>query len=125
MIYKYYKYTVFCITFVAIIGSLSVHMLDHEFAGKLTQEDNSDLIAKGKKLYKNSSCIGCHGKKGKYPTDSNWPHLAGQPAKYLYQQMIDIRDGNRSNGSSSLMAGSIKNLENEKAYLISLYLSNL
>ena len=125
MIYKYYKYTVFCITFVAIIGSLSVHMLDPEFAGKLTQEDNSDLIAKGKKLYINSSCIGCHGKKGKYPTDSNWPNLAGQPTKYLYQQMIDIRDGNRNNGSSSLMAGSIKNLDNEKAYLIALYLSTL
>ena len=125
MIYKYYKYTVFCITFVAIIGSLSVHMLDPEFAGKITQEDNSDLIAKGEKFYKNSSCIGCHGKMGKYPTDSNWPNISGQPTKYLYQQMIDIRDGNRNNGSSSLMAASIKNLENEKAYLIALYLSTL
>ena len=125
MIFKYYKYTVFCITVITIIGSLSVHMLDSEFAGKLTQEDNSALIAKGKKHYKESSCIGCHGKMGKYPTDSNWPNLAGQPTKYLYQQMIDIRDGNRNNGSSSLMAGSIKNLENEQAYLIALYLSNL
>ena len=125
MIYKFYKYTVFCITFIVIIGSLSVHMLDTEFAGKLTQEDNSDLIAKGEKLYKKSSCIGCHGKMGKNPTDSNWPNLSGQPTKYLYQQMIDIRDGNRNNGSSSLMAASIKNLENEKAYLIALYLSTL
>ena len=125
MIFKYYKYTVFFITVIAIIGSLCVHMLDSEFAGKLTREDYSDLTAKGEKLYKETSCIGCHGKKGKYPTDSNWPNLAGQPTKYLYQQMIDIRDGNRNNGSSSLMSGSFKNLENEKAYLIARYLSTL
>tara|TARA_B100000700_G_C14972266_1_gene822059 strand:+ start:90 stop:392 length:303 start_codon:yes stop_codon:yes gene_type:complete len=100
-------------------------MIDPEFAGKLSQENDSDLIAKGGNFYKNSSCIGCHGEMGKYPTDSNWPNLAGQPTKYLYQQIVDIRDGNRNNGSSSLMAGSIKNLENEKAYLIALYLSNL
>ena len=27
-----------------------------------------------------------NGKKGKYPTDYNWPNLGGQPKKYLYQQ---------------------------------------
>ncbi len=71
MIFKYYKDTVFCLIVVAIIGPLSVHMLDSELAGKLTREDNSDLIAKGEKLYKGTSCIGCHGKKGKNPTDYN------------------------------------------------------
>ena len=123
MIYKYYKYTIFCITIVTMIGSLSVHLLDPDFAGKLTQEDNTELIAKGKKLYQKSTCIGCHGKSGGNPTNSDWPNIAGQPSKYLYQQMIDIRDGNRNNGSSSLMASSIKNLENENAYLIAIYLS--
>ena len=123
MIYKYYKYTILCITIVTMIGSLSVHLLDPDFAGKLTQEDNTELIAKGKKLYQKSTCIGCHGKNGGNPTNSDWPNIAGQPSKYLYQQMIDIRDGNRNNGSSSLMASSIKNLENENAYLIAIYLS--
>jgi len=125
MILKYYKYTVLCLTIAVIIVSLSVHMLDPEFAGKLTQEDNSELIAKGKMIYQKSTCIGCHGKKGKYPTNSEWPNIAGQPQKYLYQQIIDIRDGSRNNGGSSLMASSIKNLENEKAYLIAVYLSSL
>ncbi len=125
MIFRYYKYSVLCLTFVAIFGSISVHMLDPEFAGKLTHEDNSELIAKGKILYQKSSCIGCHGKNGNYPTNSDWPNLAGQPKKYLYQQLIDIREGNRNNGGSSLMAGSIKNLGNETAYLIAIYLSSL
>ena len=110
---------------IVSLGTLAVHLLDEEFAGKFTQENNSLLISKGEKLYKSKGCIACHGDEGNNPASEEYPLLGGQPRKYIEQQIKDIRDENRTNGSVSLMATSISGVTDEEAYMISLYLSDV
>ena len=40
-------------------------------------------------------CGACHGQDGNSPAGA-FPSLAGQGEKYLYKQMVDIKDGRRS-----------------------------
>ena len=43
------------------------------------------------------ACITCHGKEG-IATNQGWfPRIAGQPAGYLYNQLVNFRDGRRDN----------------------------
>ncbi|MES2325156.1 MAG: c-type cytochrome [Pseudomonadota bacterium] len=39
------------------------------------------------------ACMACHGKAG---DDVYFPRIAGKPGSYLYQQLINFRDGRRS-----------------------------
>ncbi len=50
--------------------------------------------ADGKKLFMTKTCIACHGKDGAKAILA-YPNLAGQEAKYLLQQMKDIKTGAR------------------------------
>jgi cbb3-type cytochrome c oxidase subunit III len=50
--------------------------------------------ADGKKLFMTKTCIACHGKDGAKAIQA-YPNLAGQDAKYLLQQMKDIKAGTR------------------------------
>ena len=83
---------------------------------------------RGKEMYNTLTCMACHGpegrgmvrtrdrinkKTGKYkyrkgdakPGFDGYPKLAGQNATYLYNQMMDIFEGRRTNGQSKAMAG--------------------
>jgi len=48
----------------------------------------------GKRLYLRKTCLACHGKGGARSIQ-NYPNVAGQPAKYLAQQVKDILSGKR------------------------------
>lgn len=48
----------------------------------------------GQKVFRTRTCMACHGSKGAKPIQT-FPALAGQNEKYIYQQVIDIRDGKR------------------------------
>jgi cytochrome c553 len=41
------------------------------------------------------ACTACHGKEGRAASDGYYPRIAGKPAGYLYNQLIDFRDGRR------------------------------
>ena len=41
-----------------------------------------------------AACAICHGTNG-WSAGGNLPHLAGQPADYVVQQLRDFRDGRR------------------------------
>ncbi len=41
------------------------------------------------------ACTGCHGAQGRAGPDGYYPRLAGKPAGYLYNQLLNIRDGRR------------------------------
>lgn len=41
------------------------------------------------------ACTGCHGKLGRAASDGYYPRIAGKPAGYLYNQLINFRDGRR------------------------------
>lgn len=53
-----------------------------------------DAALDGKKLFMTKTCIACHGKDGAKAI-LKYPNLAGQEAKYLRQQMADIKSGAR------------------------------
>ncbi|RJF97352.1 c-type cytochrome [Noviherbaspirillum saxi] len=40
-------------------------------------------------------CMTCHGKEGRAANDGYYPRIAGKPAGYLYNQLLNFRDGRR------------------------------
>jgi cytochrome c553 len=41
------------------------------------------------------ACTACHGPQGRAGPDGYYPHLAGKPSGYLYNQLLNFRDGRR------------------------------
>ena len=44
------------------------------------------------------ACTACHGLQGRAAPDGYYPRLAGKPAGYLYNQLLNFRDGRRHYG---------------------------
>jgi cytochrome c553 len=44
------------------------------------------------------ACTGCHGKEGRAAPDGYHPRIAGKPAGYLHNQLVNFRDGRRRYG---------------------------
>lgn len=42
------------------------------------------------------ACTACHGKQGRATPDGYFPRIAGKPAGYLHNQLLNFRDGRRS-----------------------------
>lgn len=42
-------------------------------------------------------CVACHGEAGHSSTEAYYPSIAGKPAGYLHQQLLNFRDGRRHN----------------------------
>jgi cytochrome c553 len=59
------------------------------------------------------ACAACHGQDGRAGTDAYYPRIAGKPAGYLYNQLLNFRDGRRR---YALMAGMVDPLS--EAYLL-------
>ena len=49
------------------------------------------------------ACTACHGKEGRAAPDGYYPRIAGKPAGYLYNQLINFRDGRRQYGLMNRM----------------------
>lgn len=58
------------------------------------------------------ACSACHGREGRAGPDGYYPRIAGKPAGYLYNQLLNFRDGRRHYG---LMTGLLDPLSD--AYL--------
>jgi cytochrome c553 len=41
------------------------------------------------------ACMACHGKEGRAASDGFYPRIAGKPAGYLYNQLVNFRAGRR------------------------------
>lgn len=44
------------------------------------------------------ACTACHGREGRAAPDGYHPRIAGKPAGYLYNQLVNFRDGRRRYG---------------------------
>src|SRR6187402_2918828 len=44
------------------------------------------------------ACAACHGKEGRAGPDGYYPRIAGKPVGYLYNQLLNFRDGRRHYG---------------------------
>lgn len=49
------------------------------------------------------ACTACHGKEGRAAPDGYYPRIAGKPAGYLYNQLLNFRDGRRHYGLMTRM----------------------
>ena len=68
------------------------------------------------------ACTSCHGKEGRAGPDGYYPRIAGKPAGYLYNQLINLRDGRRH---YALMAGLLEPLSDSYLMEIAQYFSRL
>ena len=68
------------------------------------------------------ACFVCHGKEGRATNAGYFPRIAGKPAGYLYNQLVNFRDGRRTNATMTYLLD-----EMSDAYLheIAGYFSNL
>jgi cytochrome c553 len=42
------------------------------------------------------ACAACHGEQGRATSDGYFPRIAGKPAGYLYNQLVNFREGRRT-----------------------------
>ena len=68
------------------------------------------------------ACTGCHGPQGRAATDGYYPRIAGKPPVYLYNQLLNFRDGRRH---YALMTGLITPLGNTYLREIAGYFAGL
>jgi cytochrome c len=79
----------------------------------------------GEALYRDKTCIACHGADARTPILPDYPKLAGQNSAYLFRQAQDIKSGARANGNSMAMKGVMHLLNDEELRAISDWLAGL
>jgi cytochrome c len=79
----------------------------------------------GEALYKEKTCIACHGADAKTPILPNYPKLAGQNAAYLLQQAMDIKSGARNNANTAAMKGVMHLVSDDELKAIADWLATL
>jgi cytochrome c553 len=70
------------------------------------------------------ACTACHGKEGRATSDGYFPRIAGKPAGYLYNQLVNFRDGRRTNAMMTYMVNHLSDgyLHEMGRYFASLHL---
>ncbi len=68
------------------------------------------------------ACTACHGDQGRAGPDGFYPRLAGKPVGYLYNQLLNFRDGRRHYG---LMARLVDPLSDAYLYEIAQHFAAL
>jgi cytochrome c553 len=68
------------------------------------------------------ACTACHGKEGRAASDGYYPRIAGKPAGYLYNQLMNFREGRRK---YPLMVYMVDHLSEDYLHEIAAYFSNL
>jgi cytochrome c553 len=68
------------------------------------------------------ACTACHGAQGRAGPDGYYPRIAGKPAGYLYNQLLNFREGRRHYG---LMTRLVDPLSDAYLWEISRYFAGL
>ena len=69
-----------------------------------------------------AACTACHGPQGRATPSGYFPRLAGKPQEYLYQQLLNFRDGRRS---YPLMGHLLRHLDNDQLQGMAQYFAQL
>ena len=70
-----------------------------------------------------AACAGCHGAQGKGNRDAAFPVIGGQDVKYLRNQLLAWRSGERRNSPGGAMNEAAKNLTDADIEMLAHYLS--
>jgi cytochrome c553 len=68
------------------------------------------------------ACAACHGKEGRATSAGYFPRIAGKPAGYLYNQLVNFREGRRQ---YPLMTYMVAHMSDDYLKEISQYFSDL
>lgn len=71
-----------CLACVALLGALPA----------LSQSRLDDMAERTR------ACAACHGEQGRAGPDGYYPRIAGKPAGYLYNQLLNFKEGRRHYG---------------------------
>ncbi|MDD2925009.1 c-type cytochrome [Rhodoferax sp.] len=93
---------------MVVLAASSAHCLAAPFEDSMTQRMRA--------------CTTCHGDQGRAGPDGYYPRLAGKPAGYLYNQLINIREGRRH---YPLMLGLLEPLDDNYLREMAQYFSAL
>lgn len=89
--------------------------------GVAESPDTLPDIAKGQE--KAALCAPCHGLDGN-STVPNWPKIAGQPPKYLIEQLKEYRKGEKGNRYEPSMYGVVQGLSDEDIANLAVYFAS-
>ena len=123
LIAKVWSWTMRCGFLIALVlgtGVIYVRLLDDDTIGKYQIDTKV-----GAALYLQYNCQTCHGTEGLNPPVDGYPHLAGQPASYLINQMLDIKYKRRSNGMTTIMWPTINQVNDSEIRQIGQYLARI
>ncbi|HEV2610829.1 MAG TPA: cytochrome c4 [Noviherbaspirillum sp.] len=67
-------------------------------------------------------CMACHGEAGKAASDGYYPRIAGKPAGYLYNQLVNFRDGRRK--QYALMTYMVQHLSDDYLMEMATFFAN-
>lgn len=86
-----------------------------------------DLFINGDASRMIVACVNCHGTGGKglEPNPSMIPVIGGQHKDYLHRQLINFRNGDRSNSPDGVMNGITKSLTDAELESLAEYISAL
>jgi len=79
----------------------------------------------GAALYAAKGCNACHGAEGKAPIMPAYPKVSSLPAKYIVNQLKDIKSGARANGQSAVMKGIMAAVSDADMEKLAEYLSGI
>jgi cytochrome c553 len=72
-----------------------------------------------------TACAACHGAQGKGTGDAAFPVIGGQDAKYLRNQLLAWRSGERRNSPGGAMNEAAKNLTDAEIDALAQYISGM
>ena len=72
-----------------------------------------------------AACAGCHGAQGKGNRDAAFPVIGGQDVKYLRNQLLAWRSGERRNSPGGAMNDAAKNLTDAEIDALAHYISGM
>lgn len=91
---------------------------------------DANLVAQGKLIYDDGilgsavpACAGCHNEDGS--GTPKYPRLTGQNAPYVVQQLLDFKNGVRTNDSKAAMRAVAKRMNEQEINAVASYISTL
>jgi cytochrome c553 len=54
-----------------------------------------------------AACVACHGEQGRATTEGYYPRIAGKPAGYLFNQLVNFREGRRQNATMTYLVSNL------------------
>ena len=82
-------------TVIAVLAGLSTQ--------HVSAQDGSASVPLDSIAERTRACTACHGKEGRATADGYFPRIAGKPQGYLFNQLVNFRDGRRQNAAMIYM----------------------